>query len=123
MPAKKDRPVPAASSERPDSEGMPDVAQDFPPGKDIETSEEAAFLPREHSLAAGSDPAYPVTQAEQDRPEPVSARAARENPDIVEPPPEEAPPLTEEAGEAVPARGAEAPTAPEEAAVHLEAER
>lgn len=113
------RPI-AGEDERADSEGMPDVAQDFPPGKDIETSEEASMLPRDHSVAAGSDSAYPVTAAEQERPEPVSARHARENPDIIEPSGGDAPVLTEEAGEAAAAPSAEPSTAPEEVALHVE---
>lgn len=65
-------------------EGLPDHAQDFPPGKTIETSEEARMVPRDHSIAAGSDPAYPVTAEEQRRGESPSDRHAREEPDFGE---------------------------------------
>ena len=122
MSLKRIRRVIAREDERADSEGMPDVAQDFPPGKDIETSEEASMLPRDHSVASGPDLPYPVTAAEQERPEPVSARHARENPDIVVPSDQDALVLTEDAGEVAAAFGAERSTAPEEAALHIEEE-
>ena len=65
-------------------EGLPDHTQDLPPGKDIETAEEARMMPRDHSVAAGSDPAYPVTAEEQRRPESPADRQAREEPDFGE---------------------------------------
>jgi hypothetical protein len=68
-----------------DREGLPDAVQDLPPGKDIETAEEARMMPRDHSLASGSDPAYPVTAQEQRRPETPGDRKAREEPDFGEP--------------------------------------
>ena len=67
-------------------EGLPDQTQDLPPGKTVETAEEARMMPRDHSIAAGSDPAYPVTAEEQRRPESPSDRRAREEPDFGEPP-------------------------------------
>jgi hypothetical protein len=73
-------------SESPDLEGLPETAQDFPPGKDIDTAEEARMMPRDHSIASGSDPAYPVTASEQRRPETPSDRKAREEPDFGERP-------------------------------------
>lgn len=71
-------------SESAEHEGLPEVAQDLPPGKDIETAEEARMVPRDHSLASGSDPAYPVTAEEQRRPETPADRKAREEPDFGE---------------------------------------
>ena len=65
-------------------EGLPDQTQDLPPGQTVETAEEARMMPRDHSVAAGSDPAYPVTAEEQRRPESVSDRHAREEPDFGE---------------------------------------
>ena len=64
-----------------DLEGIPTVEESIP-GRDIETSDEGIMAPRDYSVAAGSDPAYPVTDAEQRAQEPVAARAARENPDF-----------------------------------------
>ena len=75
-------------------EGLPDHTQDLPPGMDIETAEEARMMPRDHSIAAGSDPAYPVTAQEQRQPESPSDRHAREEPDFGE-----ASPQTQEAAE------------------------
>lgn len=69
------------------AEGLPDQAQDLPPGKDIDTAEEARMMPRDHTVAAGSDPAYPVTGEEQRHPETPSERRAREEPDFGEPGP------------------------------------
>ena len=66
-------------------EGLPDQTQDLPPGKTIETAEEARMMPRDHTIAAGSDPAYPVTAEEQRHPESASDRRAREQPDFGEP--------------------------------------
>ena len=66
-------------------EGLPDQTQDLPPGKTVETAEEARMMPRDHSIAAGSDPAYPVTAEEQRHPESASDRHAREEPDFGEP--------------------------------------
>ncbi len=66
-------------------EGLPDEVQDTVPGKDVETLEEGArLLPRDHSIAAGSDPAYPVTVHEQVTGESVAERAASETPDFGE---------------------------------------
>lgn len=70
--------------EDPAAEGIDETAQDMPPGKDIETAEEGRMMPRDHSVAAGSDPAYPVTAAEQARGESPSDRKAREEPDFGE---------------------------------------
>jgi hypothetical protein len=64
-----------------DAEGMPEV-DEMPPGRDIDTNEEAIMAPRDHSVAAGSDPAYAVTAREERQPESVAARAARENPEV-----------------------------------------
>ena len=66
-------------------EGLPDQTQDLPPGMTVETAEEARMMPRDHSIAAGSDPAYPVTAEEQRHPESASDRHAREEPDFGEP--------------------------------------
>ena len=66
-------------------EGVPDHAQDLPPGKTVDTAEEARMMPRDHSVAAGSDPAYPVTAEKQRRPETPSDRHAGEEPDFGEP--------------------------------------
>lgn len=101
-------------SESPDLEGLPEPVQDFPPGKDIETAEEARMMPRDHSIASGSDPAYPVTAEEQRRPETPGDRKSREEPDFGEP-----------AGPADPAAAdldSDSPfgDSPEESAVHEE---
>jgi hypothetical protein len=64
-----------------DAEGMPET-EEAPPGIDIETNSEGVMAPRDYSVAAGSDPAYPVTADEQRTKESVAARAARENPDF-----------------------------------------
>lgn len=66
-----------------DSEGMPDL-YDQPPGIDVETEQEGMMPPAEHSIATGSDHAYPNTAAEERRRETVAERAARELPDIGE---------------------------------------
>lgn len=63
-----------------DAEGIPDLDEQ-PPGIDVETEVEGLVAPRDHSIAAGSDPAYPNTAAEQERPESVADRAAREVPE------------------------------------------
>jgi hypothetical protein len=63
-----------------EAEGIP-TTEEMPPGIDIETSSEAMMVPRDHSIAAGSDPAYAITAAEQSRRESVSDRAAREEPE------------------------------------------
>ena len=68
-------------SENLDAEGIPDL-EEAPPGYDIELNEEGVMAPRDHSVAAGSDPAYPVTAAEERMPESVAARARRENPEF-----------------------------------------
>lgn len=69
-----------------DAEGIPGDLFDPPPGIDIETGLEGLIAPRDHSIAAGSDPAYPVTAAENGRPESVAARADRELPEVGEAP-------------------------------------
>ena len=69
-----------------DAEGIPGDLFDAPPGIDVETDSEGVIAPRDHSIAAGSDPAYPVTAAENERPESVAARAARELPEVGEAP-------------------------------------
>lgn len=102
--------------EQADLEGMPEEVQDFPTGKDIETAEEAAMVPRDHSVAAGSDPAYPVTAAEQQHPEPVGARHARENPETEPGEQESAPQLVDDENAST---GGPA-SAPEETAMHVE---
>ncbi|MDP9404184.1 MAG: hypothetical protein M3P85_12855 [Actinomycetota bacterium] len=66
-----------------DAEGIPD--SDFPPGRDIETEEETIMAPRDHPIAAGGDPAYAVTAAEERARESVAERADRELPDFGEP--------------------------------------
>lgn len=66
-----------------DAEGMPDL-YDQPPGIDLETEQEGMMAPAEHSIATGSDPAYPNTPSEERRPESVAERAARELPDFGE---------------------------------------
>lgn len=65
-------------------EGLPDEVEDLLPGKDVDTMEEAAMLPRDHSIASGSDPAYPVTVHEQVTGESVAERAASEQPEVGE---------------------------------------
>lgn len=64
-----------------DAEGIPDL-EDHPPGIDVETDEESPMAPRDHPVAAGADPAYAVTDAEQSRPESVASRSSRELPDV-----------------------------------------
>jgi hypothetical protein len=66
-----------------DAEGIPEV-DEMPPGRNIDTNEEALMAPRDHSIAAGSDPAYAVTAREGRLPESVADRAARENPEFGE---------------------------------------
>jgi hypothetical protein len=63
------------------AEGMPDI-EDQPPGMDIDLAEEAQMAPREYPVAAGSDPAYATTAAEERAPETLAERVARENPDV-----------------------------------------
>ena len=63
-----------------EAEGIPGM-YDSPPGRDIETNEEAFMVPRDHPIAAGVDPAYAVTAAEDRAQESVAERAAREEPD------------------------------------------
>ena len=65
-----------------DQEGMPGELFDQPPGVDVETEEEGLVAPREHSIASGSDPAYPNTVREERFPESVAERAAREQPEF-----------------------------------------
>ena len=38
-----------------DAEGLPEM-YDAPPGRDIETDEEAFMVPRDYPIAAGGDP-------------------------------------------------------------------
>jgi hypothetical protein len=64
-----------------DAEGIPDI-EDHPPGIDVETDGEGMIAPRDHAIAAGDDPAYPVTAAEQRVPEGLTDRADREIPDV-----------------------------------------
>jgi hypothetical protein len=64
-----------------EAEGIPDIEEPIP-GQDVETSDEGMMAPRDHSVAAGSDPAYPNTAAEERAGESVAARARRENPDF-----------------------------------------
>src|SRR4051794_22502985 len=64
-----------------DAEGIPDL-EESPPGYDVDLNEEGMMAPRDYSIAAGSDPAYPVTPAEERSPESVADRARRENPEV-----------------------------------------
>lgn len=64
-----------------EAEGLPSL-EDRPPGIDIETDSEGLVVPRDHPIAVGTDPAYPVTEAEQRQTETVAERAAREIPDV-----------------------------------------
>ncbi len=64
-----------------DAEGLPEL-EDRPPGIDVELDQESMMVPRDHAIAAGDDPAYPTTQAEERTVEGVAQRAARENPDF-----------------------------------------
>ena len=66
-----------------ESEGIPEM-YDAPPGRDIETNEEAFMAPRDYPIAVGDDPAYAVTAAEDRQQETVAERAAREQPDVGE---------------------------------------
>lgn len=63
-----------------DAEGLPDL-EGHPPGIDVELDEEGVMVPRDHPIAAGDDPAYATTAAEDRSVEGVAERAARENPD------------------------------------------
>lgn len=67
-----------------DEEGLPGELFAPPPGIDIETESEGLVAPRDHSIAAGSDTAYPNTAEEYRHPESVADRAARELPDFGE---------------------------------------
>lgn len=69
---------PAESME---AEGLPEL-EDHPPGMDVELDQETMMAPRDHPVAAGDDPAYPTTAAEDRIPEGVAERAERENPDV-----------------------------------------
>lgn len=64
-----------------DAEGLPDI-EDRPPGITVETDQEGMVAPRDYPIAAGGDPAYPTTAAEQRTPESVADRARREIPDV-----------------------------------------
>ena len=64
-----------------EAEGIPEL-YDAPPGRNIETDEEALMSPRDYPIAAGEDPAYAVTAAEDRTRETVADRAAREQPDV-----------------------------------------
>ncbi len=66
-----------------DSEGIPEM-YDAPPGRDIETNEEAFMVPPDYPIAAGEDTTYAVTAAEDRAQETVAERAAREDPDFGE---------------------------------------
>ncbi|MCU1490040.1 MAG: hypothetical protein JWM85_1445 [Acidimicrobiaceae bacterium] len=66
-------------------EGIPADLYDQPPGIDVETESEGIMAPRDHSIASGSDPAYPNTAEEERRPESVADRARREQPDFGQP--------------------------------------
>ncbi len=68
-------------AENPDLEGVPDI-EERAPGMDVELDQESTMAPRDHPVAAGDDPAYPVTAAEERVGESVAARAARETPDV-----------------------------------------
>lgn len=64
-----------------DAEGLP-ALEDRPPGIDVELDQDSILAPRDHPVAAGDDPAYPVTPAEGRVAESVVGRAERENPDF-----------------------------------------
>lgn len=64
-----------------DAEGLPEL-DDHPPGIDADLDEESVMVPRDHPVAAGADPAYAVTAAEESTPESVSDRARRESRDV-----------------------------------------
>jgi hypothetical protein len=80
-----------------DAEGTSEI-EDRAPGMDVELDEESTMAPRDYPIAAGDDPAYPVTAAEERRRESVAERAARESPDGGADPPGEA---VDEWGEAL----------------------
>lgn len=64
-----------------EAEGLPEL-EDRPPGIDVETDQDSMMVPRDHPIAVGDDPAYPVTPAEERAVEGVAERAMRENPDV-----------------------------------------
>jgi len=64
-----------------EAEGMPAI-EDHPPGIDVETDQEGFMVPRDAPIAAGGDPAYPVTAAGQRNPESLLERVRREIPDV-----------------------------------------
>jgi hypothetical protein len=64
-----------------EAEGLPNT-DEFTPGTDVETSPEALMVPRDHPVAAGGDPAYPVTVEDERIGETVAERAGREEPDF-----------------------------------------
>ena len=64
-----------------DAEGTAEI-EDRAPGMDVELDEESTMAPRDYPIAAGDDPAYPVTVAEERMGESVADRAAREIPDF-----------------------------------------
>lgn len=66
-----------------EAEGIPEM-YDAPPGRDIETNEEAFMVPRDYPIAAGQDPTYAVTAAEDRAQETIGERAEREEPDFGE---------------------------------------
>jgi hypothetical protein len=68
-----------------DAEGTAEI-EDRAPGMDVELDEESTMAPRDYAIAAGDDPAYPVTAADERMPESVASRAAREIPDVGEDP-------------------------------------
>lgn len=69
---------PAESTE---AEGLPPLAERRP-GIDAETDSEGMMVPRDHPVAAGSDPSYAVTAEEEREREGVADRAEREQPDV-----------------------------------------
>ena len=66
-----------------EAEGIPEI-DDPPPRRDIEMNEEAIMVPRDYPIAAGDDPAYAVTAAEDRTQETIAERAEREEPDFAE---------------------------------------
>src|SRR5579875_1173220 len=65
-----------------EAEGLPPELEDHPPGIDVETDPDTMFAPRDYPIAAGQDPAYPITAEDQRAGETVADRARREEPDV-----------------------------------------
>ena len=65
----------------PEAEGIPE-AYETPPGRNIETNEEAFMVPRDYPVAASEDSVYATTAAEERAQETVAERAGREEPDF-----------------------------------------